>query len=221
MEHKAGIIFDMDGVIFDTERLWKIAFEIANQKFGLDLTEEYRISTCGKNEKVIREELIQMYPDLDVAGYRTMMLNEVQTRIENGSFSIKPGFESLIGFLKENGFSIALATSSHKTRAEKLFELKDLRIDELFDATVFGDDVGTRSKPDPYIFQLAAQRISCSPESCYVIEDSINGIEAADKGGFKPIMCVDMIPPDDYCKSHTVAIVNELSEIKRVLGKGI
>ena len=60
MIETSGVIFDMDGVIFDTECLWKNAFEAANQKYGLNLTEKYRQSTCGKSEQLIREELSLM-----------------------------------------------------------------------------------------------------------------------------------------------------------------
>lgn len=203
MEKIHGVIFDMDGVIFDTERLWKDAFESANIKFGLNLTEEYRQSTCGKSEEVIRAELNQMYSTLDTVDYREFMLNEVRTNIDNGSFEIKPGFEELISYLKSNEYKIALATSSHKDRAEKLFYIKHLNINEVFDSMVFAEDIGKRSKPDPYIFTTAAQRIGLLPSECYVIEDSINGIEASFKGGFNSIMVVDLIPPNEFCLSNS------------------
>lgn len=220
MKQKIGVIFDMDGVIFDTERLWKNAFEKANIKYGLELDERYRQSTCGKSEVMIREELKNNYPSLAVDEYREFMLHDVTESIATGSFDVKNHFVELISYLKSNHIAIALATSSHKERAEKLFELKGLSISGIFDAAVFSEDVGRRSKPDPYIFLKAAERISINPENCYVLEDSVNGIEAAARGGFLPIMVVDLIEPNDYCESNTQAIIRDLIEIKdrRLIG---
>ena len=219
MNNKSGFIFDMDGVIFDTERLWKDAFERANKKFSLPLSEEYRQSICGKTEIAIREELRQLFPDVDADEYREYTLNYVCKCIDNGDFEIKEGFIETIGFLKERGFKTALATSSHKERAFKLFSLKGLEISRFFDAMVFSEDIGSRSKPDPYIFLSAAKAIDIPPEHCFVVEDSINGVEAAHRGGFMPIMAVDLIKPDSYCLEHTYAIINGLSELRSIAGE--
>lgn len=216
MFETSGVIFDMDGVIFDTECLWKNAFEAANQKYGLNLTEKYRQSTCGKSEQLIREELSLMNPGLDVSGYREYMLNEVKKNISDGSFDIKKGFPELISFLKNSGYKIALATSSHKDRAEMLFSLKNLKMHDIFDAMVFAEDIGSHSKPDPLIFLTAAQRIGHKPQSCCVLEDSINGIEAAVKGNFMPIMVIDLIQPDDFCRENS-RIANDLTEVESFL----
>ena len=214
---KKGVIFDMDGVIFDTEVLWKNAFERANEFFGLQLTEEYRQSTCGKNEVMIREELKNSYPFLAVDEYRESMLKDVKEHIDSGEFEIKSNFINLINFLKENNICIALATSSLRQRAEKLFLLKGLSIKEIFDAYIFGDDVGKRAKPDPYIFLTTAERMNCKPENCFVLEDSINGIEAAVRGGFKPIMVRDLIEPNEFCIKNSKAIINDLIEAKSTI----
>ena len=214
MNREIGVIFDMDGVIFDTERLWKNAFEKANIKYGLDLDERYRQSTCGKSEIMIREELKSNYPSLPVDEYREFMLQDVKDSIASGNFEVKSHFVELISCLKSNHVALALATSSHKERAEKLFALKGLRISDIFDAAVFSEDVGSRSKPDPFIFLKAAELINMNPKYCYVLEDSVNGIEAASRGGFIPIMVVDLIEPNDYCRSNTKAIIRDLIEMK-------
>ena len=209
----------MDGVIFDTERLWKQAFECANKKFSLPLSEKYRQSICGKNEIAIRKELRHLFPDVDADEYREFTLNYVCNRIDKGDFKIKEGFIETISFLKEKGFKTALATSSHRERAFKLFLLKRIEINRVFDAAIFSEDVGSSSKPDPYIFMTAAKAMDIPPECCFVVEDSINGIEAAHRGGFMPIMAVDLIEPDSFCREHAFAIINDLSELKLIAGK--
>ena len=211
-----GIIFDMDGVIFDTEQVWQDAFFTANQRFGLSLTEEFRQSTCGKSEALVRKELAIQYPELDVPGYRNYMLQCVNDRVAAGDFAVKEGFLELIALIKREGYRVALATSSGRLRAEHAFKVKNLDIG-MFDTTVFGEDVKERSKPDPYIFQLATQRLGLPAYECFVLEDSINGIESAVRSGFSAVMVVDKIPPNDYCLTHCKKIIGSLVQMPSVL----
>jgi len=212
-----AIIFDMDGVIFDTESIWKRCFGETNRRFGVALDEEYRKSICGKSESVIRQELRALLPWLDADAYREDMSAGVVEAIETGAFETKKGFGEFITFCREKGYRIALATSTARNRAEKMFFMKGYDIDRLFDATAFGDEVGGRSKPDPYIFQLAAERLGVAAEHCLVIEDSINGIHAAVNGDFIPVMAVDLIEPDGYCREHCRWLVEDLEELKMML----
>ena len=207
------VIFDMDGVIFNTEEIWRDGYNIANKIFGIGLDENYRKTICGKSEEQIREELYSKYPDKDVDAYSEYVAKYVNLKIETGEYLIKPGFIELISFLKENGFKTTLATSSTKQRAEKMFLKKNLDIHDFFDSAVFAEEVGANSKPNPYIFHLAATKLGFQPENCYVIEDSINGVTAAVDGGFRPIMNVDLIEPNDYCKKHCLKIVKDLNEL--------
>lgn len=207
-----AVIFDMDGVIFNTENLWKTGFIIANKKYNLNLDENYRKTICGKSEQQIREELKLIYNDLDVDSYRNSIVKYVEEEIKNKNYIIKDGFIELINYLKNKNYKIALATSSTKKRAEYLFNNKGLDIN-MFDALVFAEDVGKKSKPDPFIFTIASNKLGISPNNCYVIEDSINGIVAANDGGFIPIMAIDLIKPDDYCINNCIKIVKNLDEL--------
>ena len=211
-----AVIFDMDGVIFNTELLWKNAFENANKKYSICLSEEYRQSTCGKSELLIRKELKKIYPELNVIEYRNYMLECVNNNIENGNFEINKNFIKIIEYLKKKGIKIGLATSSHKQRAINLFKMKDLNMDNFFDVMIFSEDVGIHSKPDPYIFLLAANKLDMDSKNCIIVEDSINGIEAAVSGQFIPIMLTDLIKPNDFCKKNAY-IINDLIQIKDIL----
>lgn len=215
-----AIIFDMDGVIFDTERLWKDAFEIANKIYDVDLTEAYRQTICGKSEELIREELKVLMPNLDVTPYRDYMVDYVNDHVRNGIFNLKDGFVELIKVLKEKNYKIALATSSTKARAMMLFGQRGLNPDEIFDSFIFAEDVGVNSKPNPYIFLASAERLGVKPEDAYVVEDSLNGIVAAHRGGFKPIMVIDLIQPDEFSKKNCYRIFNNLDELKNLIQEG-
>ena len=142
-----AVIFDMDGVIFDTESLWKKAFLAANKKFEVEISEEYRQGMCGKNEKLVRDELRVHRPSLDVDAYRDFMLESVNHDISVGDFEIKPFFKETIEFLNGKGIKTALATSSHKVRAEMLFKLKEMEIAGVFDEAIYAEDALGKSKP--------------------------------------------------------------------------
>ncbi len=218
MKSVRAIIFDMDGVIFDSESLWKKMFLEANKKYGLNLDERYRQSICGKTEMVIRDELKKLIPELDSDEYRNYIINGVEQSVQNGDFDIQPGALELLNFAKNNGYKTALATSSARIRAEGMFRKKNLDEKELFQACIYGDEIGSRSKPDPYIFELAAEKLGIEKSECIVVEDSLNGIKAAVNGGFLPVMAVDLIEPDYYCLSHCWKIVNSLNEFVDFLG---
>lgn len=211
-----GVIFDMDGVIFDSEALWKEAFELANIKFGLEFTEEYRQSCCGRDERSIRNELRVIHPGLDADEYRDFMNCHVREAIEREGAPLKEGFCELAQFLKESGFKTALATSSVKARAERLFGKANLDMCGLFDGTVFAEEVKI-SKPDPQIFLCAAGKIGVSPADCIVLEDSLNGIKAAKSGGFAPVMVVDLIEPDEAAKNSCILVARSLTEVTKFL----
>lgn len=217
MHEIQAVIFDMDGVIFDTESLWKQCFKEANRDFNLCLSEAYRQSTCGKSEALIRQELSVMLPELDVDAYRSHLRFLVQKGIESGDFETKAGFLELVSYLRKRGCKLALATSSDRNRAEGMFRVKGLDLARLFDATVYSDEVGSKSKPDPFMFTLAAEKLGIAAENCVVAEDSVNGIAAAKNGGFIPAMVIDLIPPDDYCRQNCRWIVSDLTELKERL----
>lgn len=206
------IIFDMDGVIFNTEDIWKEADINANKIFNLNVDDKLRQSFCGKSELEIKEELKKLYPNLDVDLYRKNIHEYVHKKIDDGKFDIKAGFVELIHYLKDNDYKIALATSSDKFRIEKLFRLKKLDLN-IFDFIVCADDVGKRSKPDPYIFNLVAKHFNIESKNIIVLEDSINGITAAVNGGFIPIMVKDLIEPNEYCYKNCKLILNDLFEV--------
>ncbi len=186
-----GFIFDMDGVIFDTENIWKDALYKANEIYNLDLDENYRKSICGKDENIIRKELKDLFPNLNVTEYREYIINYVKNEIKNGNYNIKYYFLELIHVLKSKNYKIALATSSNKDRAEILFKNKNIDIN-MFDVCVFSDDISI-GKPNPEIFIKAADKLKINPKDLYVIEDSLNGIVASYNGGFNPIMVIDLI----------------------------
>lgn len=209
------VIFDMDGVIFNSEFVWKKAFEEANIKFGFNLTEKDRQHTCGMDEAHIRQELYARFPMADVDAYRDFMKLLVQKRTEEG-IPLKKGFRKLISTIYGAGRKTALATSSDMSRAYTLFAKNNLSARLIFDAEVYANEVD-KGKPNPQIFIKAASRAGVSPEKCIVIEDSPQGIEAAARGGFCPIMVVDLIAPTNREQELCWYIASNLFEVEKML----
>lgn len=208
-----GAIFDMDGLVFDSERVWQKAFVEANKKFGTDLTEEYRCGISGKNEESIRAGLRVLCPSLDADAYRDFMISRVSEDIEKGAFEIKKGFELLIDYFKEKGVRTALATAGQRKRTERMFAVKGFDMNKLFDAVVCSEDVAGHSKPDPFVFLCAAKKAGMSVVDTVVMEDSVNGITAAVNGGFIPVMVPDLVPCNDYCREHCALITESLASL--------
>ena len=210
-----GVIFDMDGVIFDTERIWRDAFIKYNKIYNISLSEEYRKSICGKAEVLIRKELRGMNLNIDIDSYREDIRSYVNSEIKKGNYNIKDGFLDLIQYLKNKKYKIALATSSNRERTNMLFENKNLDIN-MFDYILCGDEV-INGKPNPEIFLKACNHLGVDKKECYVIEDSINGIMASIDGGLIPIMVIDMIEPNDYVMKNCKYIFDNLDDVKSIL----
>lgn len=210
-----SIIFDMDGVIFDSEKavfgLWK---ELA-EKYGFpDIDEVYK-RTVGVNSDSTRKIFFDHYgPDFPFDKYLREESQMYHSRYDDGRLPLKPDIERVLEYIKNRGYKIAIASS---TRAELVKrQIENAGLIEYFDVIVGGDMV-TRSKPHPDIFLEAAERLGAIPEETYVIEDSFNGIRAAHAGGFIPVMVPDMLPPDDEMKTKASFIFDNLKEVESIL----
>ena len=208
-----GFIFDMDGVVFNTEEMWRDAYAYANGIMGSNVTEEYRKTMCGRTRLQIIECIGNDFPGLDALKYRLVAEEYVDKALKEGNFDFRPNFLDFVEILKEKNIKIALATSATRVRTEFMFKKKELNKEEIFDSIVCGEDADGHSKPDPYIFEKAAKNISLKPEECAVVEDSINGLTGAYNGGFTPIMNVDLIEPNEYCQTHCKYIVRGFCEL--------
>ena len=212
---KKAVIFDMDGVIFDTERvyleIWKSVFE----KYGYKMTKELYITVMGTGRKnVIKPFLENFGDDLPIEKMYEEKDNQLFYIIENQGIPLKKGVKELFSMLKEKNYKIALATSAKRERVEK--QIKDKWLKESFDAIVCGDDV-EKGKPSPDIFLKAAKEIDVEPENCFVVEDSPAGIKAAFSGGMKGIHVEDLKVADEDILKYCQKSFKDLQEVKKYL----
>ena len=207
-----GIIFDMDGVLFDTEQVYLDIWTRVCKRYGYEMTKEIYckvIATGRENVKrVFREEfgdnipIEEMYKEKD-----EILAKELEKNIP-----IKKGAYELLKDLKNKNYKLALATSASKERMEK--QLKKADFTNLFDEVVCRDEV-KETKPNPEIFLKAAEKLGIEPKECIVIEDSLAGVKAAYKGNMFPIHVVDLKEVDKEIEKYSYKSFNDLIEIKK------
>lgn len=206
-----NVIFDMDGLMFDTELLYVRALEeYVGPKTGVAFPRENVLRTLGCNHA----DFLRLFPELFGTAISpeecTALVTEWMTEeiLENG-VPTKPGLYTLLDALKANGIRIALATGTSRPIAlEYLRRTDTLRY---FDAFAFGDQV-THGKPNPEIFLLACDSLGAQPETTAVFEDSINGLRAAHAGGFFSICVPDLVDPLPYLDFTPDAVLHTLDE---------
>ena len=212
---KKAVIFDMDGVIFDTEKVYLDIWTEVFEKYGYKMTKELYVTVMGTGRKnVIKTFLENFGDDLPIEKMYEEKDNQLFYRIENQGIPLKEGVKELFSMLKEKDYKIALATSAKKERVEK--QIKDKWLKESFDAIVCGDDV-EKGKPSPDIFLKAAKEIDVEPENCFVVEDSPAGIKAAFSGGMKGIHVEDLKEADEDILKYCEKNFKNLQEIKEYL----
>ena len=214
-----AIIFDMDGVIFDTENLWKEAFFIANKKFNANISEEERETWCGRPTKEVIPLIQAKHPELDATAYRQYMRDYVHSPERNIPSLLKNGFKEIVEFAKSHNIHLGLATSATKERVEQLFHGCGLDETQIFDARVTGDQI-EKGKPDPFIYKMVCSLIHLAPNECIVLEDSPNGLMSAKGAGCQTIMVVDLIKPTadtlKYCDTVQNSLLDALDYIKSI-----
>lgn len=212
-----AVIFDMDGVIFDSERLvlegWK---EIA-RKYDFPDIEEVYYRTIGVNAVVTREIYFEHYGnDFPYDIYKKEASAAFHEKYGEGRLPMKPGIVELLTFLKEKGYKIGVASSTREAVVRQ--EITDAGLLPYFDNLTCGDML-KKSKPEPDIFLMACDSLKVKPENALIIEDSYNGIRAAYRAGAIPVMVPDMVAPDEEMKRLSHKICKDLSEVKEWLGR--
>ena len=202
-------IFDMDGLILDSERTVLKCWEAVGQKYGFPDIETYGISVIGKNKTATIEEFERVYGEPGDRYEKEM--RKVYLSME---VPLKPHTIELLSAMKSAGMKIAIASSS--TREEVTTQLTKLGAFQFFDAAVCGDQV-TKSKPDPEIFLLACDALGVKPEESLGLEDSFNGVRACKASGLFTIMVPDIIQPDDEMKGLADIILPSLKDVQDFL----
>ena len=189
----SAVIFDMDGLMFDTERIAIEAWQRAGRTCHCEIPEALIIRSIGRNvhdTRLLYEQALGSSFDFDHT--RALRIKYTDDIIEQRGVPLKDGLFELLDVLTNHAVLKAVATSTERSRAEDL--LKKAQVSTRFDAVIYGDEV-RHGKPAPDIFLLAADRLRVSPHRCIVLEDSDSGILSAANAKMHPFMIPDIEPP--------------------------
>ncbi|MFR1055582.1 MAG: HAD family hydrolase [[Clostridium] scindens] len=206
-----GVIFDMDGLMFDTERLATVLWNQVGDELRIDMTEEFLDSFRGQNPTAIRNAFLQRFGrEFDFDGCMGRK-DELQHRyIEEKGVPLKEGLPELLEYLKGQDIRMAVATSTQQSLAEKM--LKIAGVYEYFDAVAYGNKV-KRSKPFSDIFQKAAEDLGVPMRECLVLEDSISGVQAGKAAGGYIIHIPDVVVVPEEVKDGITAELRSLRDV--------
>lgn len=210
-----AVVFDMDGVIFDSERTVMQCWKEVASRHNIPNIEKAILACTGTTMVRTREIMLNLYgADFPYDEYARESSAIFHSRYDGGRLPMKPGVKELLTFLKERGKKIALASSTRQQVVTD--ELRDAGIIGYFDRIICGDMV-SRSKPAPDIFLKACEELNVSPSDSYAIEDSYNGIRAAHAGGLHPIMVPDLLPADEEMQSLAEIVLPNLTSVMEYL----
>jgi len=210
MNYQAAI-FDMDGLLLDTERVCQQAFRDACQSLSLPFLGDAYLNIIGCNAQGIKEAICAGYgPDLDYLKLRTEWMSRYHPIVKYQPIPVKKGVTKLLQWLKGNNIPIAVATSTHKELA--ITKLKLAGLFDYFQLICNGCEV-TNGKPAPDIFLLAAKRLNITPEFCLAFEDSSNGVRSAVSAGCQVYQVPDLVTPCENISALGHTICDSLEEV--------
>ncbi|MVB12787.1 Phosphorylated carbohydrates phosphatase [Caprobacter fermentans] len=212
-----AVIFDMDGLMFDTERLYDQAIEQAGNELGYSGIADLSRDMIGVRET----DCVPLYQKRFGSGFsyplfaarRQEIIDEF---IRKNGVPVKPGLFELLRYLKQGGFRLAVATATSRRRASGYLEQTGAA--GYFDRMIFGDMV-EQCKPSPEIYLKAAEALGAAAEDCIALEDSPCGIQAACAAGMKAVMIPDLIEPDAALRKLCWSCEPSLTDVIKLVGE--
>ena len=214
---KSGVIFDMDGLMLDTEKLLVKFWCQAAAEHGFDMKKEHVLEIRSLSRIYAVPHLKKIFGEsFDFESIRARRIELMNDYIDKNGFEIKKGIFELLKYLKFNQFKIAVATATDYERT-KLY-LNKINALSYFDKIVCGNMI-KRGKPDPDIYLEASKQLQLSPDECIALEDSPNGIKSAYSAGCHVIMIPDLSLPDSSLEKKLMTVCKSLDEVIVVLEK--
>lgn len=208
-------IWDMDGTIFDTERIVLDSWTEVCEKHGYGETREVFLTCIGRNMRESNAIMKQNFgEDFDVDAMRKEKNDVMQKHIDANGLPIKEGIREALEWIEKKKIPTALASSSD--HAKILLHLTHAGLEKYFSVIVGGDQV-THSKPHPEIFFKTAEKLGVAPNDCIVFEDSANGVISASNSGMHVVMIPDLVAVTDEILKHTDHVLRSGKEIVSLL----
>ncbi len=209
------VIFDMDGTLIDTEKIYRIFWPKAMEHFGYEMTEEQwlQLRSLGRpfGSAKLKEWYGEDFDDSAVRAYRNEIMNAY---IAEHGIERKRGAAELLTWLKERGYTCAIATATDPVRTEQYLKMVGLR--EFFDRVISAHMV-KEGKPSPDVYLYACEQLGQRPEDCMAVEDSPNGVTSAYRAGCKVVMVPDATQPDEELEAMLYGKADCLTDIIGIL----
>ena len=210
-----AVVFDMDGVLFDTESVCMKAWDYAGEVMGVGKAGYMVLKTLGMNaDKAVEIIRTEFGEGFDAVKFKQIGKNYSYDYFNTYGVPEKPGLYEILDYLKNKGYKIALASSTSSQSVHH--HLKEKDIEKYFDAVICGDMV-EKSKPEPDIYLKACAQLNENPDNCIAIEDSKNGILSAHHAGLQVIMVTDLWQGEAETDSFLLAKCKSLTEIMSIL----
>ena len=210
-----AVLFDMDGLVLDTEKLYTRFWQEAACACGYPMTKEQALGMRSLNRGAGLAKMQSYFgPDVDYDFIRQKRIELMDAFVEKEGVTLKPGIHELLAFLKERGIKTAIATSSPMERT--VLYLTSVGLQNSFDELVSGYMV-EKGKPEPDIYLYAAKKLGAEPRNCMVLEDSPAGILAAHRAGCVPVLVPDQDEPDEETRKLLHAKAESLTGVIALL----
>jgi HAD superfamily hydrolase (TIGR01509 family) len=207
-----AVVFDMDGLMLDTERVAHRCWSAAASTIGVAFDTELLSSMIGRNSRDSRQCVLAHYgADYPVDALIQESRTQFDAIAEREGIAVKPGVHALLDWLESVRIPRVVATSTRRERA--LAHLERCLLMPRFHALVGGDEVA-EGKPAPDIFLLAAARVDVAPADCIVLEDSEPGVRGALAAGMIPVMVPDMLAPSPDLLACMPLVLPSLFDVK-------
>ena len=210
-----AIIFDMDGLMIDSERVTFECYQERLKDMNLTMDEEFYKTLLGKPIKGIYQRFYDVYGnDFPIENVIQDVHQLMAERFETEGVPVKKGLVELLHYLKDNNYKTIVATSSNRDCVDKI--LAQAKITEFFDDSICGDEV-TKGKPNPEVFLKSCQKLGVNVDEAIVLEDSEAGIQASYDANIKVICIPDMKYPEKQYEEKTFKILKDLTEVTAYL----
>ena len=207
------IVFDMDGVLLDSEQLVMNIWILLGEKYNYSGIEQAMIECLGTNREETRQIMERIYgEDFPYEDFRSEAKEMFMERTKKDGVPLKPGARELLQFLKINGWRIGLASSTSGDTVKN--ELQTVGLYDFFEVVVSGEMV-RESKPHPEIYFKACELLDVDPKQAIAVEDSKNGVRSAAMAGMKVILVPDIVEPDEDSQRLAWKMFPDLFDVRR------
>lgn len=203
-----GAIFDMDGLMFDTEAMYQEVWNEIASEMGFTLPQQFVFDVSGTSGELLKSVVSRYYHTDDPVSLFQRVVGTVEERLKT-QVPVKPGLFEILGYFHEHNVKLAVASSSYPGIIQSNLHVSGT--ENYFDEIISGSWV-EKGKPEPDIFLLAASKLGLDPKDCYVFEDSNNGVMAGLAAGCTTVMIPDVVPPKEEIRNSDAVILSSLHE---------